>query len=134
MMRTTMTWLGGSLLLAGAAQAGEVSIEMAQFRNLSAGVWHVDVTLRHADDGWDHYADEWRVVDASGAVLGSRVLWHPHVNEQPFTRGLGGIRIPPSTTTVFIEAHDKVHGWAKKRLEADLQGAGPGFLKVVIGE
>lgn len=133
-MRTRMIGLTAGLLLSGAAVAGEVSIERAEFRSVGPGVWYVDVTLKHADTGWDHYADEWRVVDADGNVLADRVLWHPHVNEQPFTRGMGGINIPIPVTTVFIEAHDKVHGWSKQRLEADLQGAGPGFLKVVTRE
>ncbi len=130
-MRKELIGLCAGLLLAGAAQADDVVIERAEFRSVGPGVWYVDVTLRHADTGWDHYADEWRVVDGDGNVLAKRVLWHPHVNEQPFTRGMGGVRIPVATTTVFVEAHDKVHGWAKQQLKADLQGAGPGFLKVV---
>jgi len=45
-----------------------------------------DVTLSHADTGWEDYADGWRVELEDGTVLGTRVLGHPHVNEQPFTR------------------------------------------------
>lgn len=134
MMRIKMIGLSACLLLASAAEAGDVIVEMAQFRNIGPGVWYVEVTLKHADSGWDHYADAWRVVDADGEVLANRVLWHPHVNEQPFTRGMGDIHIPLQTTTVFVEAHDKVHGWSAQRLQADLQGAGPGFLKVVTRE
>ena len=80
-------------------------------------------TLQSADTGWDHYADGWRVVTDDGKVLGHRTLYHPHVNEQPFTRNLSGIKIPPEVNTVFVEAHDKVHGWNKERLEVDLQQA-----------
>jgi hypothetical protein len=75
------------------------------------------------DTGWDHYADGWRVVTADGKVLGHRTLYHPHVNEQPFTRNLSGIKIPAEVNTVFVEAHDKVHGWNKERLEVNLQQA-----------
>ena len=44
----------------------------------------------HPDTGWDDYADGWRVLDMDGNELGMRVLHHPHVDEQPFTRSLSG--------------------------------------------
>lgn len=99
--------------------AGDVEIEHASFRH-SGGSWSVDVTLRHADTGWDHYADAWRVVGADGSVLGTRTLYHPHENEQPFTRSLDGVMIPDGDAKVYVEAHDKVHGWSRQRLEVDL--------------
>ena len=111
------------------AQAGQVTIVAANFQNTGNDRWAVDVTLRHADSGWDHYADEWRVVDGEGKVLGDRVLYHPHVNEQPFTRRLSAVVIP-ADKIVYIEAHDKVHGWSPTRLEADLTNAVDGRLTV----
>ena len=45
-----------------------------------------------------------------GRVLGERVLLHPHEHEQPFTRSLGGLAIPPGTHEVLAQAHDSVHG------------------------
>jgi len=102
------------------AHAGEVKILSANFQKTAVNSWSVQVTLQHDDSGWDHYADQWRVLDSDGNVLGERVLYHPHVHEQPFTRGLNGVVIPPDITIVYIEAHDKVHGWAKKRLQVDL--------------
>ena len=69
-----------------------------------------DVTLRHSDSGWDHYADKWQVLGPDGAVLGTRVLHHPHVEEQPFTRSLAGVLIPPKFDEVWIRAFDSVHG------------------------
>ncbi len=82
--------------------------------------WDVSTTLRHADAGWEHYADAWRVVTPSGRVLGTRTLYHPHVDEQPFTRSLPRVSIPPEAAIVFVEAHDKVHGWASQRVQVDL--------------
>lgn len=82
--------------------------------------WVCETTLRHDDRDWDHYADAWRVVTASGKILGTRTLYHPHVDEQPFTRSLRDISIPTGTKIVFIEAHDKVHGWSDKRVKIDL--------------
>lgn len=79
-----------------------------------------NVTLQHADTGWEHYADFWRVVSSDGEELGKRVLLHPHVNEQPFTRSLSGIEIPPSMNTVWVEANDSVHGLSSDRFKVDL--------------
>lgn len=79
----------------------------------SGSIWQFDVTLKHADEGWEHYADGWGVYLADGTELGYRVLAHPHVNEQPFTRSLGGVEIPDGTTSVIIRPKDKVHGVGK---------------------
>ena len=82
--------------------------------------WRVNTTLRHDDSGWDHYADGWRVVNEAGEKLGERILFHPHEDEQPFTRSLQNLAIPEGTTIVYVEAHDKVHGWSKQRVKIDL--------------
>jgi len=78
------------------------------------------VTLKHADSGWDHYANQWDVLAPDGTVLGTRVLYHPHVNEQPFTRSLGNVLIPKNLSHVFIRAADSVHGEASKKFKVDL--------------
>ena len=119
-----------TLLAGNTALAGEVTIVDAEFTHTSGQQWSVSVTLEHADSGWDHYADNWRVVDGEGNVLGDRVLYHPHVDEQPFTRSLSGVEIPEGTTEVFVIAHDKVHGWTESRLLIDLGEAVDGVLKV----
>ncbi len=82
--------------------------------------WSASVTLKHADSGWDHYADAWRFVTPDGTEFARRTLWHPHVDEQPFTRSLSGIVIPKGVKVFFVEAHDKVHGWSKDRVRIDL--------------
>ena len=105
--------------------AGEVEIVRAHLVRLGDGGWRVDVTLRHDDTGWDHYADAWRVTGPGDAVHGVRTLLHPHENEQPFTRSLSGIEIPAAADAVSIEAHDSVQGWSSDRIEVDL-GASSG--------
>ncbi len=102
------------------AHAGEVEIIKAEARLLSSGAYRFDVTLRHDDTGWDHYADRWEVIAPDGSILGQRVLLHPHVNEQPFTRSLSGIKIPDTTKEVVIRAHDTVHGMGKQVLKYKL--------------
>lgn len=86
----------------------------------SGGLWTFDVTLLHSDFGWDDYADAWRILDADGNVLGQRNLAHPHVNEQPFTRSLSGVRIPAGLTQVFVEAHDTQGGWRSGKAPVSL--------------
>jgi len=98
-------------LLAGTGtRAGEVDVVDVRVTAEGGGSYRFDVTLRHADEGWDHYADRWDVVAPDGTVLGSRTLYHPHVDEQPFTRSLSGVAIPAEVSEVTVRAHDKVHG------------------------
>ena len=101
-------------------RAGEVEIVKVRLQQ-QANAWLAQVTLRHADTGWEHYADGWRVVTREDKLLGHRTLHHPHVNEQPFTRSLSGIAIPASVQQVVVKAHDKVHGWSEDEVRIDLQ-------------
>ncbi|PWR03871.1 hypothetical protein DKT77_03925 [Meridianimarinicoccus roseus] len=99
-------------LLAAAAHAdGPQIVDATAARDGSA--WRIAVTLRHPDTGWDHYADGWEVLGPDGSRLGFRELFHPHVNEQPFTRALGGIDIPDGTAEVTIRARCNVDGWGE---------------------
>ncbi len=75
--------------------------------------WRIDVSLSHPDSGWDHYADLWEVRDGTGRVLGSRVLLHPHVDEQPFTRSLAGVNIPPGLSQVSVYARCTDRDWSE---------------------
>jgi len=98
------------LLMVSPAMADPVVI--TDVKATQAGdTWRFDVTLLHPDTGWDHYADAWEVLDADGNSLGIRVLGHPHVNEQPFTRSLSGVFIPQGTSEVFVRARCLVDGW-----------------------
>lgn len=78
----------------------------------TGGTYTFNVTLKHPDTGWDHYADGWRVLTADGTVLGTRELLHPHVDEQPFTRSLSGITVPDGTADVRIQTRCNVDGWS----------------------
>lgn len=106
---TVNALLCASLLVVTSLYANEAKIVDAKIQ-ASGGenMFRIDVTLLHADEGWDHYANQWDVLDKNGDMLGSRVLHHPHVNEQPFTRSLS-LMIPSQVITVTIVAHDSVH-------------------------
>ncbi len=79
------------------------------------------VTLKHADSGWEHYANQWDIISPEGKILGTRVLYHPHVNEQPFTRSLSGVKIPAGINQVTIRAKDSVHGYGGKEMTVNLR-------------
>lgn len=104
----------------GLAGAGEVDVVNVTVRAGGGNVYGFDVTLQHGDEGWDHYADRWEIRDAAGAVLATRVLAHPHVNEQPFTRSLGAVPIDPALQRVTIAGHDSVHGYGGVEMIVDL--------------
>ncbi len=99
------------VMAAGPVLAGEAEVVEATATK-SGGGWRFDVTIAHGDTGWDHYADGWAVLLEDGTELGYRVLAHPHVSEQPFTRSLSGVIVPEGVNEVFIRADDSVHGEA----------------------
>lgn len=107
------------ILTMNSAHAGNVKVVNAKAIKKGSS-WHFNVTLKHADTGWEHYADAWRVVTEDGKILGERTLHHPHVDEQPFTRGLSNVKIPAEMKKVYVIAHDKVHGWTKERFSVFL--------------
>ena len=107
--RFLLSYLAAAVLAAGAT-AGEADIVGVNVTKTGPGVYRFDVMVRHDDTGWDHYADRWDVIGPGGTVLGARVLLHPHVDEQPFTRSLSGVEIPDGVDEVRIRAHDSVHG------------------------
>ncbi len=101
------------------ALADPPAIEQVTHRTGPNGL-SLSVTLSHPDTGWDHYADGWRVLDADGRELGLRTLFHPHVDEQPFTRSLGGVPVPDGTREVRIQARCIVDGWSEATVTVKL--------------
>jgi len=111
-----------ALMCGAPAWAGEADVVDVRVQMQADGSYRFDATVRHADEGWDHYADAFEIVGPDDEVLGTRVLAHPHVNEQPFTRSLGGVKIPPGIARVKVRARDKVHGLGGKTYEVMLPG------------
>ena len=107
----------GMLLISTAVYAGEADVIEVDIKHMGENTYYFKVTVRHADGGWDHYADKWDVVAPDGTVLGTRTLYHPHVDEQPFTRSLPGVKIPESITEVTVRAHDSVHSYGGKTVK-----------------
>jgi hypothetical protein len=110
------------LLMCTAAFAGEADVIEVEVKRIGGDTYKFDVTVRHADEGWKHFANKWEVTAPDGTVLGTRVLAHPHVEEQPFTRSLSGMKIPENLTEVIVRAHDLVHGYGGKTVEVKVPG------------
>lgn len=105
----------------------EANVMFVKVTQAGDGTWRFDVTVRHNDGGWDHYADGWDVVLPDGTVLKrtpddqfTRVLLHPHENEQPFTRSQSGLSIPEGVTEVTVRAHCNVHEFGGRDVVVDL--------------
>ena len=105
------------------AAAQEPVIQKVLASQSDDGTWRFDVTILHPDEGWTHYADGWRILDMDGNELGMRVLYHPHVDEQPFTRSLPGVEIPDGTTQVQVQARDNPGGWNSGTTVVTLPGS-----------
>jgi hypothetical protein len=128
MRNRTAAWLAGGVLAlglalsltmaAGPAEASPSDIQLVVFSK-SGGAWRVDVTIRHADTGWDHYTNVWVVETLDGKELGRRVLFHPHESEQPFTRS-DSVTIPAGVTKVRVRAGDKPNGMSSNTVVVDL--------------
>jgi len=116
--------VAASIFAAGGAsdaRAGEADVVAVEAEHTGGDLWRFRVTVRHDDEGWDHYADKWQVVAPDGGVLGTRTLLHPHENEQPFTRSLAGVEIPPEIDRVTVRAHDSVHGHGGREATVELR-------------
>lgn len=112
MVRRSLRISAAALALAASlAFAGEADVIKVEVRRAGPGTYDFDVTIRSNDKGWEYFADRFEVLAPDGKVLGARVLLHPHDDEQPFTRDLYGVKIPPSITTVVVRAHHKPKGF-----------------------
>ena len=107
-------------LMLGTGFANEVDVIKVLVTAEQNGNYRFDVTVQHADTGWEHYADKWEVVLPDGTIAATRTLFHPHVNEQPFTRSLSGVKLPDGIDAVTIQAHDSVHGYGGKTQKIQL--------------
>lgn len=112
-MKTPFACFALAIVLASSALADAPEIVSVEADKVGMG-WRIAVTLRHPDTGWDHYADGWQVEDASGQVIATRELLHPHVQEQPFKRSLSSVMVPDGVRELFVRSHCSTGGWSAK--------------------
>lgn len=99
--------------------AGEADVLSAEVEHLNGDFYRFKVTVQHTDEDWEHFAKAWEVLGPDGTKLGARILQHPHINEQPFTRSMT-ITIPKQINKVTIRAYDLIHEFGGKELTIEL--------------
>jgi hypothetical protein len=107
---------GGVPAVAGDADVIHVDISRQD------GWYDLDVTIRSKDTGWERYADRIEALAPDGTVLGTRVLDHPHEDEQPFTRDLYQLRVPSGISRITVRAHFKPTGFDGATMTVPLPG------------
>ena len=88
----------------------------------AVGQGALDVTVRSKDTGWERYADRIEALASDGTILGTRELDHPHDTEQPFTRDLYDLRVPPGIVQIVVRAHFKPTGHGGAAMTVALPG------------
>jgi len=123
-----LTLLLSTYSLDGQTEAGNADVVHVKAENHGDRGWVFHVTVNHPDTGWEDYCNGWDVVTDSGIVLKhnqsdqfTRLLLHPHENEQPFTRSQSRLKIPASAQYVTVRAHDLVHGFGGKEIQVNLE-------------
>ncbi len=91
--------------------ANEANILDVDVKNEGNDRYTFHVTVQHEDKGWDHYADRWEILTPEGEIVAIRILRHPHIKEQPFTRGLPFVPVSKDINEVTIRAHCSVDGF-----------------------
>ena len=97
-------------------------VRAALVRLRADGAFDFDVTVSSPYDTPQRYADAFRVQGPDGTVYGERVLLHDHAGEQPFTRDLYGVQVPPGIRVVTLQGRDRHHGWGGKTIDVELPG------------
>jgi len=94
-------------------------VEAVDVATGAGGTSSISVTVRSDDAGWEAYADRWEVL-VDGRVIAERVLTHPHVDEQPFTRSLTGVQLPTDADRIVVRAHHSVGGFCGSELSVGI--------------
>jgi len=112
---------------ANSAGAPDADITNVFAREDKDGSWTFHVSVAHPDIGFEDFADGWDLVTPSGDVIKvdrdqrfTKIVRHPHVKEQPFTRTQKGIRIPEGVRSVTVRAHDRLAGFGGEEVVVDL--------------
>jgi hypothetical protein len=104
----------------GFVWAGGADVVGVEIVKTSTDTFKFSVTIKHDDSGWKHYADKWDVTGPGEIILGTRTLYHPHVDEQPFTRNLTNVSVDSTVQEISVRAHCSVHGYSGKTMTVKL--------------
>lgn len=107
---------------AGSASRQFPDVVAVNVRPAGPGRFDFDVTVSSPYDTPGRYADGFRVSGRDGTVYGERKLWHDHADEQPFTRDLYGVPVPPGVRVLVVQARDSRFGYGGRVIEVVLPG------------
>lgn len=99
---------------------GHADVTNAEIVRNADGTYKFSVTIHSQDTSWESYADGYEILAPDGAVLGKRVLAHPHQTEQPFTRDIDNVWVPDDLESVTIRAHHMEFGYSGATLDVTL--------------
>lgn len=113
-------FIAGLVFASQVTSAGEADVLKVKAKCNDKNKCRFTVRVRHKDRGWNHYVNRWEVLSLDGELLATRVLAHPHVDEQPFSRSLT-VEIAPEYKSVIVRAHDSEHGYGGKEVTVVLR-------------
>ncbi len=90
--------------------------------------YNFSTKLESPDTGCDQYADWWEVITEEGDLVYRRNLGHSHVNEQPFSRSGGPVKVD-ADQVLIIRGHMNNYGYGSSVMKGSVND---GFLKDTI--
>ncbi len=108
------------LLLSFSSNAGEADVISATVEHSGGDFYRFSVKVTHEDESWEHFAKAWEVLGSDGNILGNRILLHPHINKQPFTR-TQTISLSENINQVTIRAYDLIHKFGGKEITLNIK-------------
>lgn len=119
-------WSIAGVIFAFGPSSGETDELSVRAVRVAPHVWHFDITVRHLDRGWEHYAGTWEVVTPEGRVLEQRILGHgADESERPFTRTLADVQVPPEVPAVMLRADVRSPDGDRTEVYVNLGARGP---------
>lgn len=121
---SVLAWAGAKVSAqpAGAKAQRHPDVVAVKVRPRGGDRFDFDVTISSPYDTPERYADGFRIAGRGGEIYGERKLLHDHADEQPFTRELHGVTIPPGVRSVLVQARDRKYGYGGKTVEIALPG------------
>ena len=110
------------LQTAGIIYASEADVQDVEVIDEGDDRYTFNVNVRHDDEGWDHYADRWEILNLQDEIIAVRVLRHPHLKQESFTRSLPFVPVHQDTKEVKVRAHCSVDGFTGKEVVIKLPG------------